>query len=150
MHTFIGTPAYVAPCILEGVGYGTKADVWALGVIVFCMLSGTPPFQDRDQQNLFRKIRKGKYEFVPEKWSHVSDQAKDVIRHMLTVDPAKRVAAREALELDWFNPISLDLSHPDMDNPADPVHDSELDDIRKTDNQSPVSKLHIGEPSYTV
>lgn len=103
LHTMIGTPGYVAPCILEGVGYGTKADVWSLGVILYCMLSGSPPFADKNRQKLFNKIRKGAFDLEdPVKWGHISDDAKDLIRSLLTVNPAKRITTAEALEHRWI------------------------------------------------
>jgi len=103
LKTMIGTPAYVAPCLLEGVGYGVKADVWSLGVILFIMLSGYPPFQDDDRQKLFRKIIKGKYEMVESRWGDVSDEAKDLVIRLLTKDPAKRPSSAEVLEHKWLN-----------------------------------------------
>lgn len=102
LKTFIGTPGYVAPCILEGVGYGTKADVWSLGVVLYCMLGGYPPFRDANRQKLFQKIRQGMYKFHEKKWGDVSDDAKDLIRLLLTVNPAKRVTAKEALQHRWM------------------------------------------------
>lgn len=102
LKTFIGTPGYVAPCILEGVGYGTKADVWSLGVVLYCMLGGYPPFRDANRQKLFQKIRQGMYKFHEKKWGRVSDDAKELIRRLLTVNPAKRVTAKEALQHRWM------------------------------------------------
>ena len=58
-----GTPGYVAPEILEGTPYDTQADLWSLGVIMYILLGGYPPFHERNQRDLFRKIRKGQYEF---------------------------------------------------------------------------------------
>ena len=105
LHTFIGTPGYVAPCILEGVGYGTKADVWSLGVILYCMLGGYPPFRDKNRDRLFDKIRKGLYEFHEKKWGDVSDEAKDLVNLLLTVDPSKRITAQEALQHPWITAV---------------------------------------------
>lgn len=102
LKTFIGTPGYVAPCILQGVGYGTKADVWSLGVILYCMLGGYPPFRDNNRQKLFQKIIHGQYEFHESKWADVSEEAKGLIRLLLTIDPAQRMTAREALEHPWM------------------------------------------------
>jgi len=63
LTTQCGTPGYVAPEILEGTPYDTKADMWSLGVIVYILLGGYPPFIEQNQRDLFRKIRKGQYEF---------------------------------------------------------------------------------------
>ena len=63
LTTQCGTPGYVAPEILEGVPYDTQADMWSLGVIVYILLGGYPPFIEQNQRELFRKIRKGQFEF---------------------------------------------------------------------------------------
>ena len=132
LHTLIGTPAYVAPCILEGVGYGTKADVWSLGVILFCMLSGSPPFKDKNRDRLFQKIRKGAYTFDEAKWGHVGEDAKDLVGRLLTVNPAKRITATEALDHPW-----LTLGGVEDDN--------DKERYRSQNNASPVSTLEIQE-----
>lgn len=63
LKTQCGTPGYVAPEILEGVPYDTQSDLWSLGVIVYILLGGYPPFIEQNQRELFRKIRKGQFEF---------------------------------------------------------------------------------------
>lgn len=68
LTTQCGTPGYVAPEILEGVPYDTQADMWSLGVIVYILLGGYPPFIEQNQRELFRKIRKGQFEFHEGKW----------------------------------------------------------------------------------
>jgi calcium/calmodulin-dependent protein kinase I len=104
LTTQCGTPGYVAPEILEGVPYDTKADMWSLGVIVYILLGGYPPFIETNQRELFRKIRSGQYKFHDEYWSQVSDDAKNLIRSLLTVNPQNRRSAKEALAEDkWMN-----------------------------------------------
>lgn len=102
LTTQCGTPGYVAPEILEGVAYDTKSDMWSLGVIVYILLGGYPPFIEQNQRELFRKIRKGQYEFHDEYWSAVSPDAKDLISSLLAVDPAKRLSAEEAKSHKWM------------------------------------------------
>ena len=102
LSTQCGTPGYVAPEILEGVSYDTKSDLWSLGVIVYILLGGYPPFVEQNQRELFRKIRKGQYEFHEEYWGEVSKDAKDFISSLLTVNPAKRISAKEALDHKWM------------------------------------------------
>lgn len=102
LSTQCGTPGYVAPEILEGVSYDTKSDLWSLGVIVYILLGGYPPFVEQNQRELFRKIRKGQYEFHEEYWGQVSKDAKDFISSLLTVNPAKRISAKEALDHKWM------------------------------------------------
>lgn len=102
LTTQCGTPGYVAPEILEGVPYDAKSDMWSLGVIVYILLGGYPPFIEQNQRELFRKIRKGQYEFHDEYWGAVSADAKDLISCLLTVQPAKRLGADEALKHKWM------------------------------------------------
>jgi calcium/calmodulin-dependent protein kinase I len=102
LTTQCGTPGYVAPEILEGTPYDTQSDTWSLGVIVYILLGGYPPFIEQNQRELFRKIRKGQYTFHAEYWGQVSDDAKDLIRSLLTVNPAKRSSAAKALDHKWM------------------------------------------------
>lgn len=102
LTTQCGTPGYVAPEILEGTPYDTKSDMWSLGVIVYILLGGYPPFIEQNQRELFRKIRKGQYEFHEEYWGSVSADAKDLISSLLTVAPSKRLSAAEALRHKWM------------------------------------------------
>lgn len=103
LKTQCGTPGYVAPEILEGVPYGTKVDMWSLGVIIYILLGGYPPFVDSNQAELFKKIRRGKYEFHDKYWGTVSQGAKDLISSLLTVVPQQRLSAVDALKKDWVN-----------------------------------------------
>jgi calcium/calmodulin-dependent protein kinase I len=102
LTTQCGTPGYVAPEILEGKAYDTQADMWSLGVIVYILLGGYPPFIEQNQRELFRKIRKGQYEFHEEYWGQVSDEAKNLISKLLTVSPSQRYDAQGALSNDWI------------------------------------------------
>ena len=106
-----GTPSYVAPEILAGRPYDQAADMWSLGVITFFCLGGYPPFVSFDsRQEMFQKIMRGEFEFHETDWSGVSNQAKDFIRALLTVDPNKRMTASQALFHPWI--LSGDISKP--------------------------------------
>ena len=100
LTTQCGTPGYVAPEILEGKPYDTQADMWSLGVIVYILLGGYPPFIEQNQKELFRKIRKGQYEFHEEYWGQVSKEAKDLISKLLTVAPDKRCRSGNSRQVD--------------------------------------------------
>jgi calcium/calmodulin-dependent protein kinase I len=97
-----GTPGYVAPEILERNPYNTQCDQWSLGVIVYILLGGYSPFDEKSQDLLFKRIRAGDYTFHPEFWDPVSNDAKDLIRALLTVDPRKRLTAEQALQHTWM------------------------------------------------
>lgn len=108
LTTQCGSPGYVAPEILNAVKYGKPSDMWSAGVICYILLGGYPPFHDdRDQRALFRKIKKGQYEFHVEYWAHVSDEAKDLIRGLLTVDMMERLTVDQALNHPWVIIIIL-------------------------------------------
>ena len=114
LRTQCGTPGYVAPEILEGRLYDTQSDMWSLGVIVYILLGGYPPFIEQNQRELFRRIRKGQYEFHPEYWGQVSDDAKALIRSLLTVDPAKRSTAVDAIKNKWIRGDDEELQKYDL------------------------------------
>ena len=76
--------------------------MWSVGVILYILLGGYPPFIDDNQRRLFRKIRKGQYEFHDEYWAPVSGDAKDLISGLLCVDADARLTAREALGSNWI------------------------------------------------
>jgi serine/threonine protein kinase len=102
MKTPCGTPGYIAPEVLHMRGYDKKCDVWSLGVIVYILLCGFPPFYADNDAQLFERIKKGQYEFLKPYWDPVSDTAKDLIKQMLIVDPAKRPDCDALLKHKWF------------------------------------------------
>jgi calcium/calmodulin-dependent protein kinase I len=102
LTTPCGTPGYVAPEIVSGIKYGREVDMWSLGVIAFILLGGYPPFHDDDQNELFRLIRRGKFTFDPAYWGMVSEEAKDCIRCLLTVDRTKRMTAADVKKHPWL------------------------------------------------
>ncbi|KAG5179824.1 kinase-like domain-containing protein [Tribonema minus] len=108
--TQCGTPAYVAPEILRHRPYGTSVDMWSIGVIIYILLGGYPPFHDENQTRLFRKIRAGKFEFHNEYWGSISSDAKDLISRLLTVDQHSRLTAREAVSHPWLLTSDTDLA----------------------------------------
>ena len=114
LTTQCGTPGYVSPEILEGVPYGTKTDMWSLGVIVFIVLGGYPPFHDNDQLKLFEKIRAGKYKFHEQYWGAVSKEAKTLISSLMCVDVKKRLTAKQALQSPWITQDSSKLEKQDL------------------------------------
>lgn len=109
MTTRCGTPGYIAPEVLaqevtdgELRRYGTSCDMWSVGVIVYILLSASPPFHGKTDAEMNRKIQQGIYRFPGRFWGHISQAAKDFISRLLTVDPARRMAAAEALQHDWI------------------------------------------------
>eukprot|EP01006_Ploeotia_vitrea_P056990 TRINITY_DN68143_c6_g15_i1.p1 TRINITY_DN68143_c6_g15~~TRINITY_DN68143_c6_g15_i1.p1 ORF type:complete len:464 (-),score=59.71 TRINITY_DN68143_c6_g15_i1:404-1795(-) len=99
LMTTCGTPNYVAPEVLKEKGYnGFLTDIWSCGVILFVMLAGYLPFDDRTMNGLFVKIEKGEYR-MPRQFSM---PVKHLITRMLTVDPTKRITLSEIMDDPWF------------------------------------------------
>ena len=88
--------------------------MWSLGVIVYILLGGYPPFIEQNQRELFRKIRKGQYEFHEEYWGQVSNDAKSLISKLLTVDPTKRDSAKDSLANKWISADASALAAQDL------------------------------------
>ncbi|RYH18038.1 serine/threonine-protein kinase, partial [archaeon] len=99
--TQCGTPGYIAPEIIETKAYGKPVDMWSFGVILYILLGGYPPFHDDNQRILFKKITKADYQFHPDYWRTVSDEAKDLIAGLLTLDMHKRLTVDQALSHPW-------------------------------------------------
>jgi calcium/calmodulin-dependent protein kinase I len=97
-----GTPFFVAPEILLRKGYDQQSDMWSVGCIIFLLLSGNLPFMGRSQKELFRKIVAGKFDFDPKDWTGVSDDAKDLVRRLIVLDPDQRMTASEAVRHRWL------------------------------------------------
>lgn len=107
--SYFHSSGYMAPELLQcsqsqnSPGYGFSVDLWACGVILFTLLSGLPPFWHRKQHLMFRMIMEGQYTMTGPEWDDVSETAKDLISHLLVVDPAERFTATQALEHSFFN-----------------------------------------------
>lgn len=99
LQTTCGTPNYVAPEVLKEKGYsGLTADVWSCGVILYVMLAGYLPFEDRTMAGLFQKIEAGKFTFP----DHFNKDVKQLISQMLVVDSTKRITIKNIMSNKWF------------------------------------------------
>jgi serine/threonine protein kinase len=101
LMTSCGSPGYVAPEILTAESYDKSVDMWSVGVIIYILLSGYPPFYADSAPALFKKIMDVKYDFDDSVWDDISDSAKDLIRNLLVKDPSKRYTASQCLEHPW-------------------------------------------------
>ncbi|KAF8063742.1 CPK2 [Scenedesmus sp. PABB004] len=97
----VGSPYYVAPEVLRK-SYSHEADMWSLGVILYILLSGLPPFWGDTEDQIFKMVLKGAIDFKSEPWPSISDAAKDCVRRLLEMDPTKRATAEQILRHDWL------------------------------------------------
>ncbi|ELU04869.1 hypothetical protein CAPTEDRAFT_227750 [Capitella teleta] len=168
------TPYYVAPQVLEaqkdqmrskyqimGLGhkqpytYDKSCDMWSLGVIVYILLCGYPPFYSEEPnkqitRNMKKKIMAGHYDFPREDWAHISDMAQDLVKKLLTVDPAGRLTVEGVLEHPWLKEAPLTILQSPavlMDNKAmvqdlKDHHSEQLTSMRTPDNRVILKPMH--------
>ena len=100
-NKYVGSSYYMAPEIIKRK-YDEKCDLWSIGVILYILLTGRPPFDGNDDEEILENVKKGVYD----KWSYpfplLSAQAKDLIVKLLQYEPKKRLSAEQALEHQWF------------------------------------------------
>lgn len=102
MQTTCGTPIYMAPEVINAHEYSQQCDIWSIGVIMYLLLCGEPPFLANSEEKLFELIRKGELQFEDPVWDSVSDSAKNVLKQLMKVDPAHRITAKELLDNQWL------------------------------------------------
>jgi serine/threonine protein kinase len=115
LKTQCGTQEYVAPEVLENrPAYDLPCDIWTVGVIIFIMLGGYYPFRGKSEEEVLKKVRYGEFQFHSKYWKGISDEAKSLVKQMMTVDPDQRITAADALQSTWIKAdnsiLSADLS----------------------------------------
>ena len=100
----VGSVHYVSPEVLEQ-NYTEKCDIWSGGVLLYLLLSGYVPFNGHDDKEIFAQIKACKYHLDNKIWNNISDEAKDLIKHML-IPEKDRFSAKEVLAHPWFNIIN--------------------------------------------
>ncbi|KAJ1285867.1 hypothetical protein BS78_03G311200 [Paspalum vaginatum] len=97
----VGSAYYIAPEVLKR-SYGPEADIWSVGVILYILLCGVPPFWAESEHGIFNSILRGQVDFTSDPWPRISPGAKDLVRKMLTSDPKKRISAYDVLNHPWI------------------------------------------------
>ncbi|KAK8545053.1 hypothetical protein V6N12_025907 [Hibiscus sabdariffa] len=97
----VGSAYYIAPEVLKRK-YGPEADIWSLGVILYILLSGFPPFWAESENGIFLAVLRGHVDFTSKPWHSISPQAKDLVKKMLNSNPSKRLTAFEVLNHPWI------------------------------------------------
>ncbi|KAE9596303.1 hypothetical protein Lal_00048724 [Lupinus albus] len=97
----VGTAYYIAPEVLKRK-YGPEADIWSVGVLLYILLCGVPPFWAESETGIFKAILKGQVDFSSDPWPSISPQAKDLVRKMLNSNPKQRLTAHQVLNHPWI------------------------------------------------
>ncbi|CAN6337224.1 unnamed protein product [Urochloa humidicola] len=97
----VGSAYYIAPEVLKR-SYGPEADIWSVGVIVYILLCGVPPFWAESEHGIFNAILRGQVDFTSDPWPRISQGAKDLVRKMLNPDPKQRISAYDVLNHPWI------------------------------------------------
>lgn len=99
LKIFCGTPQYMSPEIVSKVEYvGQKSDIWSLGILLYCMLCGRFPFKGYNDQELFRAIKRGRYDLPP----YLTTESQALLRFILQQNPPDRPTTEEILLHNWF------------------------------------------------
>uniref|UniRef100_A0A452ZEF1 non-specific serine/threonine protein kinase n=1 Tax=Aegilops tauschii subsp. strangulata TaxID=200361 RepID=A0A452ZEF1_AEGTS len=97
----VGSAYYIAPEVLKR-NYGPQADIWSVGVMLYILLCGVPPFWAQSEHGIFNSILRGQVDFNNDPWPRISGGAKDLVRKMLTSDPRRRISAHDVLNHPWI------------------------------------------------
>ncbi|MBA0577328.1 hypothetical protein Golob_023997 [Gossypium lobatum] len=106
----VGSAYYIAPEVLKRK-YGPEADIWSIGVMLYILLCGFPPFWAESENGIFSAILRGEIDFKSDPWPAISPQAKDLVTKMLNLDPKQRLTAQQVLNHPW---IKEDGEAPDI------------------------------------
>jgi calcium-dependent protein kinase len=96
-----GTAEFMSPQVVDSLGYGIQTDMWSCGASLYYLLSGCAPFRAENEAGVFAAVRRGNYTFSTAEWKCISEDAKDLLRKLLKMNPRDRITAAEALDHEW-------------------------------------------------
>ncbi|KAF4694650.1 hypothetical protein FOZ60_007617 [Perkinsus olseni] len=147
MTAMHGTVYYVAPEVLEG-SYDSKCDVWSIGVIVYMILSGAPPFGGATDAQIINNVKNGRFSFEGPRWAGISDSAKAFITSLLQRDPSKRPSAVEASKHEW---ITTNMSKSSSECGEDAGIDrSVLEGLCQFSRQNGIKRAALGMIAFSM
>jgi len=100
-NKYVGSSYYMAPEIIKRK-YDEKCDLWSIGVILYILLTGRPPFDGNDDEEILNNVKKGVFDKSSYPYPLLSDNSKDLIDQLLQYDPQKRISAQNAIDHPWF------------------------------------------------
>ncbi|XP_015419219.1 PREDICTED: serine/threonine-protein kinase 33 isoform X2 [Myotis davidii] len=158
LQSTCGTPAYMAPEVINDHDYSQQCDIWSIGVIMYSLLCGEPPFSASSEEKLFELIRKGELRFRGPVWESISDCAKSVLKQLMKVDPAHRITAKELLDNQWITGNTLSSARPtnvlemmkEWKNNPGSDEESTADQKNKLSNQEKLEGYRLGRTSKNV
>ncbi|CDH56674.1 pkinase-domain-containing protein [Lichtheimia corymbifera JMRC:FSU:9682] len=135
-----GTVGYTAPEIVRDERYSKSVDMWALGCVLYTLLCGFPPFYDESIEVLTQKVAKGQYTFLSPWWDPISNEAKDLIGHLLCINPEERYTIDQFMKHPWMKKKPLGTI---AESPS--IHTAE-----STDQLTPQSTGHMSPQIATT
>ncbi|KAI8815846.1 kinase-like domain-containing protein [Fimicolochytrium jonesii] len=108
MENIVGTPLYMAPEIVQNLGYSAQCDLWSIGVLMYLLLCG---YRGDAERALHQMIQEGRVDFPDVYWNEISPGARNLVESILRIDPAKRITAREVLMHPWMRGTEMNLEH---------------------------------------
>ena len=143
LKTACGSPCYIPPEMIKEEGYNPdKSDIWSAGIILYLMLCGHLPFYEEDNQLMFDKIIKGDYNLP----KFLSEEAKDILKKILEVDPNKRLNFEEIKNHPWFSIIDkkyMMYKGIDVENDIIPLDDDIIEQMEKIGINKIETRYHV-------
>lgn len=101
MNKEVGTAYYIAPEVIN-LHYTEKCDMWSIGVILYIMICGRPPFDGRNENEILQNVKGGSYDLSSKDWMATSPEVRDFVSKLMEYDYNKRMSAKEALDHVWI------------------------------------------------